>query len=83
MKNILITGVTGQDGSNMVRFLLKNTDHNIFGAVRRLSVKNHVNLTDISSNRFKIVNLDVTDQQSINNAVKKIIPTFMGTKAIE
>ena len=22
---ILITGVTGQDGSNMVRFLLKNT----------------------------------------------------------
>ena len=25
-KKILITGVTGQDGSNMVRFLLKNTD---------------------------------------------------------
>jgi GDPmannose 4,6-dehydratase len=77
MKNVLITGVTGQDGSNMVRFLLKNTDLNIFGAVRRLSVKNHTNLTDISCNRFKTINLDITDQQSINNNVKKIRPDYI------
>ena len=77
MKNILITGVTGQDGSNMVRFLLENTKHNIYGAVRRLSVKNHSNLTDISSNRFIKVNLDITDQQSINNNVKKIKPDYI------
>ena len=42
-KKILITGVTGQDGSNMVRFLLKNTDLLIYGAVRRLSVPNYEN----------------------------------------
>ena len=30
---ILITGVTGQDGSNMVRYLLNTTDCYIYGAV--------------------------------------------------
>jgi GDP-D-mannose dehydratase len=35
MKTALITGVTGQDGSLMVDFLLKNTDVIILGAIRR------------------------------------------------
>lgn len=26
MKKVIVTGVTGQDGSTMVDFLLKNTD---------------------------------------------------------
>ena len=30
-RTIVITGVTGQDGSHMVDFLLKNTDYLIFG----------------------------------------------------
>ena len=47
IKKIMITGVTGQDGSNMVRFLLKNTNHLIYGAVRRLSVKNYDNIKSI------------------------------------
>ena len=46
-KKVLITGVSGQDGSNMVRFLLKNTDYEIYGAIRRLSVTNHENILDI------------------------------------
>jgi GDP-D-mannose dehydratase len=28
-KTVLITGVSGQDGSNMVEYLLENTDYNI------------------------------------------------------
>jgi GDPmannose 4,6-dehydratase len=74
---ILITGVTGQDGSNMVRFLLKNTDLLIYGAVRRLSVPNYDNINDIKDSRFKLVNLDLLDQQSINNSVKKIRPNYI------
>jgi len=78
MKKILITGVTGQDGSNMVRFLLQNTNHTIYGAVRRLSVENHQNIKDVEKcERFKLVNLDITDQQSINNNVKKIEPDYI------
>lgn len=76
-KNILITGATGQDGSNMIRFLLKNTSYNIYGCIRRLSVKNHENIIDIKNNRFNLINLDITDQQSIINQVKNIKPHFI------
>ena len=65
---VLITGVTGQDGSNMVRFLLnKYTDIKIFGTIRRLSVKNHENIADVNDVRFKLISLDSSDQQSIIN----------------
>jgi len=77
MKKVLITGITGQDGSNMVRFLLKNTDCIIYGCKRRLSVKNHTNINDVESKRFIIVNLDITDQQSIINQVKLIKPDYV------
>ena len=75
--NILISGVTGQDGSNMVRYLLDNTDYNIYGCVRRLSVENHENIRDIDNERFKLLNLDLSDQQSIINAVKNILPEYI------
>lgn len=77
IKKILITGVTGQDGSNMVRYLLENTGHRIYGCVRRLSVDNHVNISDIKNDRFSLIKLDITDNQSIINAVKNILPDFI------
>ena len=76
-KKVLITGVTGQDGSNMVRYLLKHTNHTLYGAVRRLSVLNHNNIINIIDERFIKINLDITDQQSINNQVKKIKPDYI------
>lgn len=75
--NVLITGVTGQDGSNMVRYILENTNYNIFGAVRRLSVSNHDNINDIDNPRFQLIMLDLSDQQSIINNVKQIKPDFI------
>ena len=77
MKKVLITGVTGQDGSNLTRFLLKNTDCEIYGAIRRISVLNHENIEDIKDPRFKLINLDITDQQSIINNIKTIIPDYI------
>lgn len=75
-KKILITGVTGQDGSNMVRYLLKNTDYYIYGSIRRTSVANHENIKDIKDERFTIINLDLSDQPIINN-VKQIKPDYI------
>lgn len=78
MRIVLITGVTGQDGSNMVRFLLgTQPDIIIYGATRRLSVKNHSNISEINDDRFKLINLDLTDQQSIINAVLTIKPDYI------
>lgn len=75
-KCVIITGVTGQDGSHMVDYLLKNTDYIIFGGVRRLSVYNHSNIKHINSDRFYLINFDLNDSNNIYNVIDKIQPDF-------
>lgn len=76
MKKVIITGVTGQDGSHMADYLLANTDAQIFGAVRRLSVSNHKNISHISDPRFKLIDMDIADPESINSAIIKYKPDY-------
>jgi len=72
-KTVFITGVTGQDGSHMVDYLLKNTDYMIFGGARRLSIKNHENIKHLEKEpRFKLVNFDLSDAHAINSIVKDL-----------
>ena len=73
-KSIIDTGVTGQDGCHMADFLVKNTDYEIFGCVRRLSVYNHENLSHINNERFHLINFDLTDSHSIARIIEKIKP---------
>ena len=76
-KLVFITGVTGQDGSFLVDYLLKNTDYFIIGGARRLSIKNHENLAHLDDNpRFKLVNFDLSDTHSINKIVDKLKPDY-------
>ena len=76
-KKVLITGVTGQDGSYMADFLLEETDFQIFGMVRRTSTNNNKNITHLLNNpRFKLVTGDLTDSQSIDNIVREIQPDY-------
>jgi GDPmannose 4,6-dehydratase len=75
-KTVVITGVTGQDGSHMVDFLLKNTDYLIFGGVRRLSVYNHENIKHVKSDRFNLINFDLTDSHAISRTVEKLQPDY-------
>lgn len=77
MKKIIVTGVTGQDGSHMVDYLLKNTDYEIYGTARRLSVKNHENILHLENeSRFKLINMDLNDAHSIRDAVIDIQPDY-------
>ena len=77
MKTILITGISGQDGSLMADLLLKEESNFVYGAHRRLSVPNHQNIEHLKSHpRFKLCELDLTDPESINQAVKEIKPDF-------
>jgi len=77
MKKIIITGITGQDGSYMADFLLKNTEHKIYGMVRRSSTKNYKNIKHIINDpRFEIVTGDLSDSQSIDNIVRDIMPNY-------
>lgn len=76
-KKIIITGVTGQDGSYMADYLLENTEHYIYGMVRRASTNNHHNIKHLLNNpRFKIITGDLTDSQSIDNIVREIEPDY-------
>jgi GDPmannose 4,6-dehydratase len=75
-KTVVITGVTGQDGSHMADFLLKHTDLLIFGGVRRLSVYNHENIRHIRSDRFHLINFDLTDSHAIARTVEKLQPDY-------
>lgn len=77
MKKIIVTGVTGQDGSHMVDYLLENTEHTIIGGVRRLSVKNHENIDHVLDNpRFFLIDLDVTDAENIDRVISEHKPDF-------
>lgn len=77
MKKIIITGVTGQDGSHMADYLLENTNDAIIAGVRRLSVRNHENIKHLTKNdRFKLVDLDVTDSENTSNLIEKEKPDF-------
>jgi GDPmannose 4,6-dehydratase len=76
-KKIIITGVTGQDGSYMADYLLKNTEHEIYGMIRRSSTNNQHNIKHLLNNsRFKLVTGDLTDSQSIDNIVRDIRPDY-------
>lgn len=74
--SVIITGVTGQDGSHMVDYLLRNTNLNIYGAARRLSVSNHGNIQHITDPRFVLFNMDVTDPHSIGKTISALRPDY-------
>jgi GDPmannose 4,6-dehydratase len=77
MKKVIITGVTGQDGSLMADYLLANTDNIIVGGARRLSVKNHKNIEHLMKNpRFSLIDLDVTDSQNVASVIQKECPDY-------
>lgn len=76
MKKVIVTGVTGQVGSYMVDYLLANTDYKIYGAIRRLSVPNHRNIEHVNSDRFELVEMDLSDEHSIFATVQNIKPDF-------
>lgn len=76
-KKVIITGVTGQDGSYMADLFLNKTDYEVFGMVRRASTNNYSNIQHLLENkRFKIVTGDLSDSQSIDNLVREINPDY-------
>ena len=77
MKKIIVTGVTGQDGSHMVDYLLKNTDHEVLGAVRRVSSGNQQNIRHLKDEkRFSLLDLDITDSQNTEGVISEHKPDY-------
>ncbi len=77
MKKVIITGVTGQDGSFMADYLLKNTEHTIIAGIRRLSVKNHDNISHLVHHpRFRLIDLDITDSVNVEDVIAREKPDY-------
>lgn len=77
MNNIVITGVTGQDGANMVEYLLEKTNYNIHGVARRASNPNYINCQKFINNpRFKFIYGDLSDAVSIDGIIQSLKPDY-------
>ena len=71
-RSALITGVTGQDGSYLAEFLVEK-GYRVFGLIRRLSSPNMTNLASVQE-KIEIIDGDLMDQSSLNDAVKRAAP---------
>lgn len=65
----ILTGITGQDGSLLARYLIDKGDYTVVGMVRRNSTPNLWRLKELeilSDKNFILVSGDLTDQGSID-----------------
>lgn len=69
---VLVTGITGQDGSYLGEFLL-DKGYEVYGMVRRSSVENFNRIENIRD-KLKFVQADLLDQLSIIDAIKESRP---------
>lgn len=77
MKKVIVTGATGQDGSYMAEYLLKNTDNTLVLAARRTSQAILSNIQHLLDNpRVKLITLDLMDSQAIRQVIKDERPDY-------
>lgn len=73
-KKAIITGVTGQDGAFLAKFLLEK-GYEVFGAVRRTSIRNLSSLQFLGIlDQIKMVEFDLLDYSNILDVIKTIKP---------
>lgn len=73
----LVTGVLGQDGANMVEYLLRDSNDIVFGMMRRSANPNFENAKNFKDHpNFKFVYGDLTDDVSIDKLVREIQPEY-------
>ncbi len=71
-KRALITGITGQDGSYLAKFLLEK-DYEVHGMVRRASTENFERIADLRD-RVQLHQADLLDQLSLVRLIDRVRP---------
>lgn len=71
-KKVLITGITGQDGSYLAELLL-NKGYQVYGLTRRTSTPNYDRIKKIVE-KITLVQGDLLDQHSLTTAIREIQP---------
>ena len=73
MKKVLITGITGQDGSYLAEFLLEK-GYEVWGMYRRSSVDGHFARIEHLKGKINLVCADLLDINSLSKIIKEIKP---------
>lgn len=74
-KTVLITGITGMDGSHLSEFLL-GKDYKIYGLIRRSSTNNTWRIKKILD-RVELITGDMSDGSSLNKVIQNTKPDFV------
>lgn len=85
-KTILITGITGQVGSQLADYILENTDYTIVGMMRwQEPLDNLYHLTDKinKSDRISLYYADLNDALSITRMIKDVRPDYISHLAAQ
>ena len=69
MKNALITGITGQDGSYLAELLLEK-GYNVYGIMRRKAMLDYGNVEHLKD-KINFIYADMTDIVSLINAMRR------------
>ena len=73
-KTALITGILGQDGPYLAKFLLAN-GYQVYGMIRRYTNPNFENTDYLGvTNQIEFVSGDMTDESSLMHTIKNIRP---------
>ena len=84
--NILITGITGQVGSQLADYILENTDLDVVGMMRwQEPVDNLYHLTDRinKKDRISLYYADLNDSGSVRDMIEKIQPRYISHLAAQ
>lgn len=77
MARILVTGITGMDGSILAEMLLEQ-GHKVYGLVRRSASSNLLRIEHLLENpNLTLIDGDITSQESIFRAVEKAEPALI------
>ena len=86
MKTVLITGITGQVGSQLADYILENTEHDIVGMMRwQEPLDNLYHLTDRinKKDRISLYYADLNDAMSVNRMIDEIRPDYISHLAAQ
>ena len=84
--NILITGITGQVGSQLADYILENTDLDVVGMMRwQEPLDNLYHLTDRinKKDRISLYYADLNDSGSVRDMIEKIQPRYISHLAAQ
>ncbi len=74
MKKALITGITGQDGAYLAKFLLEK-GYKVYGSYRRLSIPNFRRLDELNIRKdTRLIEMDLHDTGNIIRVLTKLKP---------